>query len=366
MPLNVRHSIIHSFDKEKQGDSHNVIKKTALLDNDLQAVQALVGGISVLLGKHSNNQAWGRFGSDGREGPVPGVFGNFSTNLNNAQVFLDMTHLIVDQLVIEADKKPLATGGHILFSLYDNDAGRPVMLVAMIKQKGGVTLDEDYVPVGIVEIDMSKLRQAASIDVQHYLDDVALDEEVIDEAIDRDYLSFLSPKTSGETSGYFITAIGCVVGISSARATDKVVKAVEKFFADNADLSEYKKAAKENVIKYLQDQLASNEAASLEALCAEVARAVPGELAESVNPLFEFLNGPKYKIPDQFDVNENVLKKYIKVSLDNPRMNLKFDRSILGITAESQVHYRKNDRSLTIKDLPPEFIAKLDQTLQNG
>src|SRR5580693_5891048 len=116
--MRLRHSVIHGFDKEAQQPTQRVVKKPILLDNDLPAVQALVSGIATLLGKRANNQVWGHFGNDGREGPFPAQFSAYADSQDDSAVFLGLTHLAVDQIVLAADAEPFATGGHILFALF--------------------------------------------------------------------------------------------------------------------------------------------------------------------------------------------------------------------------------------------------------
>jgi nucleoid-associated protein len=371
MPIEIIHSVIHGFNKEQHGLVTGVIKRPVLLDNDLPAVKDLIASVSTLLGRKSNSQAWGRFGSDGRQGPFPGAFSAFSGNLQDADHFKDLSHLVVDQLVQRATLQALSTGGRILFALYNDEAGRTVLLIAMIKQKGGLVLNEDFVPVGIVEVDLSKLNQAAQIHVEHFIADQLIDIEDEDEdedhdGQDRNYLSFLSPRSNSEASNYFVDALGCVVGITSAKATDRIFLAVDSFFASNVHLAPFKKKAKEKVVEYLQKQLDADQLATLDDICAVVKQAAPPELDAHFENIIAFLNGPEHKIPDEFKVHESAYKKHARVSLDSERINIKFPRSDLGTGHNAKIGYDKAQRTLIIRELSDEFIAKLDQTLANG
>jgi nucleoid-associated protein len=108
----------------------------------------------------------------------------------------------------------VALAGRILFSLFDDAEAGPIFMIAMIKQKGGVVLNDDFIPIDIVEVDLSKLHQASQIRIDHFLSDQKIDSAVNHEDQDRNYLSFLSPKSSTHASGYFISALGCVIGIT--------------------------------------------------------------------------------------------------------------------------------------------------------
>ena len=368
MPIELLHSVIHGFNKEQHGPITSIVKRPVLLDTDLPAVKELVAAVSVLLGKKSNSQAWGHFGNDGRQGPFPGEFAAFTNHLQNADDFKRLSHLVVDQLVEQAAGQALSTGGRILFALFNDEAGRAVFLVAMIKQKGGLVLDENFVPVGIVEVDLSKLNQAAQIQIGHFLEDQMIAEDNADDldGIDRNYLSFLSPRSNSQASNYFVDALGCVVGISSAKATDRIFVAVDSYFSANAQLTPFRKKAKEKVVEYLQKQLDNDQLATLDDICAAVRQAAPPEYDAHFENIIAFLNGPEHKIPDEFKVHESAYKKHAKISLDSERINIKFPRSDLGTGHNAKIGYDKEQRTLTIRDLSDEFIEKLDKTLANG
>ena len=395
MPFKIHHSVIHGFVKESRKEIAQVVKKDQLLDSALPGVVSLVKGMSVLLGKKENNQVWGRFGSDGREGPFPVEFARCVGaqpvgDSPDAVGFLALSHLVVDQVTRQAAEEPLSTGGHILCAMYDTEAGETVVIIAMIKQKGGVLLDENYVPIGIVEVDMSKLHQAAQIRVADFLeataevtqkgapgatDDTAnaiaadalvAEQAATDEAVDSVYLSFLSQRASRDSAAYFVTALGCVVGLSSTRATGKLFDAVDAYFSDRAEISMLRKQAKERLSEYLQGRLAAGEQATLDGVQEELIRVVPADKAAYVADLQEYLNGDKFKVPDHFEINPEVVKRYSKVVLQNDRISIKFDRGMLGSDANSTLFYDKANKTLTYRNLPEDFLRRLDSALNGG
>lgn len=398
MPFKIHHSVIHGFVKDARKDIAQVVKKDQLLDTKLPGVISLVKGMSVLLGKKENNQVWGRFGSDGREGPFPAAFGKCVGaqpigDTPDAAAFLALTHLVVDQVTQQAAAEPLSTGGHILCAMYDTEAGDTAVIIAMIKQKGGVLLDENYVPVGIVEVDMSKLHQAAQIRVADFLEAAAAaaekDPVAADNGADEDspevaivaaapvaqkagadndavYLSFLSQRASRDSSAYFVTALGCVVGLSSTRATSKLFEAVDAYFNDRKEINTLRKQAKERLSEYLQGRLAAGEPATLNGVHEELIRVVPADKADYVADLQEYLNGEKFKVPEHFEVNADVVKRFSKVLLQNERISIKFDRGMLGSDANSTLFYDKDKKTLTYRNLPEEFVARLDSALKGG
>lgn len=358
--MEILHSVIHGFDKVQHEPVGLVVKKDLLLDCKLPAVISLANGVLKLLGNKTNNQAWGHFGNDGREGLFPGQFEQFIPIKSDAGEFLKLSHLVVDEMVKSAGLKPLATGGRILFSMFDDDITGPLFLIAMIKQKGGVILDEDFVPIGITEIDLSKLHQAAKISINNFIDVKNSDD---DADIDRNYLSFLSPKAANGAAGYFVIALGCVIGMTADKSTDQLFKAVYAFFTQNTVLNASRRKAKEDVTGYLEKQFKAELPASLEEICLLLERAAPPEHNALFENLNDFLNGPQYKIPDEFFVSKKYLTVHSKITLDDDRMNFKFIRADLGTTDQATIKYDKEAKSLTIRNLSKDFMDKLDKTL---
>lgn len=366
MPIKIHHSVIHGFFKESRQPVANVVKKNVLLDCSLEGVISLVAGMSTLLGRRENNQVWGHFGTESREGLFPDAFAAYADNVLDAAGFLALTHIVVDEVTKCAATEPLSTGGHILCAVYDNEAGETIAIVAMIKQKGGVSLDENYVPIGIVEVDMSKLHQAAQIRIADFLRDANLQQGADEDELDRNYLSFLSPRANRDSSGYFVTALGCVVGLSASKATAKVYEAVDAYFRNKAEIAPFRKLAKEKLTEYLQWQLGLDEPATLDGLREALERVVPHDKAAYVKDISEYLNGEQFKVPDNFQVSSTVVKRNSKVVLDSDRISVKFDPAILGTDANAPLHYDKANKTLTIRNLSDEFVRRLDSTLSGN
>lgn len=370
MPIEILRAVIHGFDKDQHTvvvNEASIVKKNILLDITDPPVINLVNGLIKILGRRSNAQSWGRFSED-RGGRFPNRFKQDIEVWNNDNNFLQLTHLAVDELVEHARQKPTSTGSHLLFAHFNDDNNAPHLLVAMIKQKGGIQLDENFVPIPITEIDMSKLHQAADIRIEDYIR-IKIDEAQPNEEGDEDfgekelenYLSFLSQRDSGEASGYFVTALGCALGLTPKKATTSIIEATEKFFNDNAKLRPHKKAAREALLSYLTQQQARSEPASLQAVQQVLTEILPLEKKELVEEIDSFYNGAIYKIPSDFFVHSTALSKFNKVSIVSDELEIKMRRSILGKTANAKVYFNKEARTLTINQLSDAQIAQLER-----
>ena len=147
--ITLKTAIIHSFKKTAHTDLvSDVVKKDVVLDTQNPALESLVEGINGLIGKEGNSVVYGQFADDGRQGPFPDRFSAFVDASDDEDEFVALTHLAMDQLVEQAREQTLATGGHILCAQYTSGAS-DFFLVASIKQRGGIQLDENYVPKAI-------------------------------------------------------------------------------------------------------------------------------------------------------------------------------------------------------------------------
>lgn len=360
MAFELKHVVIHSFEKDKGttvvDKSKTVLKP--LFDHTIGTLTSLTEGINSLLGKKGNNVVWGQFGSENREGLVPERTEIFTKNINAAN-FEALTHIALTELVTQASEESFATGGHTLFAYYISDA-IPFILIANIKQRDGLRLGPDYIPVNSVDIDMNKVQQACRINLARYSESLLPIDEVDDDDpanIDKDktYLCFISKGRDSEASAYFIKALGCIPGIASTRATSNSIEAIEDFFRENEQLSDFSSQARDNVISYLTKKHSDGEKATLQGLQAAAASAIPAELsdlAEQIEMLSDVLNSEESRIPEEFTVSKSVLDKKTKIRGKSNRWSAQFDRSALGTSIDNVICYNEIEDKLIFSDVP--------------
>jgi nucleoid-associated protein len=366
MSFEVQYAVIHSFTKEANTTVlKGMVKKIKTINVALPAVVALVKGVNGLLGKTGNILSYGQFGDDMREGPFPSRFDGYQTAKPSNASFLALSHVAVDELAKEAAEEPFATGGHILVAAYTSE-GRPFFLVAMIKQRGGIQLDKDYVPIEITEVDLSKVYQAARISVKRYLDVKVMAPEVIaDDKIpeDRTYLAFLGQGTHNQASGYFVKALGCTKGIGSSRATQNALDAVHEFFA-RADLKPFRLAARNAVASYLDGKEKSGQ----NAILTELAFCATGHLKASQEIVIEdfksYLNSDLAKVPAAFAVHKGTLKKGTRIKAEMPSYSFQFERQSLGESNNSAVFFNAKNKSITFNNLDEKTIKEINAELE--
>ncbi len=365
--ITLKTAIIHSFKKLAHTEFvSEIVKKDVVLDTENPALQFLVNGIHDLIGKEGNSVVYGQFANDGRQGPFPASFTAFVEFQDNEAEFIALTHLAMDQLVEQAGKQVLSTGGHILCAQYTSGTA-DFFLVASMKERGGIQLDENYVPKAIQEVDLSKVQQAARINLQSFSAiNAAVPEENADDAaeeVDSTYLCFISRGRDSQASDYFISALGCAKGVASGRATKNAIDYVARFFRDNKQLKGFGYKAKEAVIKYLEEQLAAGKSARLDAICHVAVKHVPADLVDEVAGLKDYLNNEKHRVPDDFTVNAKSLKEKTRIKGDTANWSLQFERGALGRDPAADVYYDEGRKKLILSNLTCELVDVIEKEL---
>lgn len=362
MTFALKRAIIHSISKEKNTTViAAIVKKTALLPIDNAAVLNLVQGVNSLLGKPGNVLSYGQFGDDMREGKFPGAFGDYVAKIEDEQEFLNLSYCAVDQLADRAREEPFATGGHLLVASYETDT-KPFFLVAMIKQRGGIVLDPDYVPKTIEEVDMSKVHQAARMNISRYKEVINLAPVPADaEAEDRTYLAFVG-KTD-QASGYFVTALGCTKGIASSRATSNVIVAVETFFS-KPDLKRHRTEARNAVIAYLSEQLQSGIDAAVSDIAFRAGGVLKNDQEAVIDEFRIYLNSEQVKVPAAFPVHRTTLNKNTRIKAERSgSWTAQFEKMALGTTPNSAIYFDPKMKSLTFNGVPDDVALEIQAEL---
>lgn len=376
--ITLKTAIIHSFKKLAHTDYvSEIVKKNVVLDTKNPALQFLAEGIHGLIGKVGNSVVYGQFADDERQGPFPKTFKAFVDVQDDETQFIALTHLAMDQLVEQASNQVLSTGGHILCARYTAGA-TDFFLVASMKERGGIQLDENYVPKEIQEVDLSKVQQAARINMASFMAinaaavedanhapaaELGEEEKAEAEEVDSTYLCFISRGRDSQASDYFISALGCAKGVASGRATKNAIESVARFFRDKKLLKGFGYKAKEAVIKYLEEQLAAGKSARLDAICHVAVQHVPADLVDEIAGLKDYLNSEKHRVPDDFTVNPKSLKEKTRIKGDAANWSLQFERGALGKDPAADVYFDEARKKLTLSNMTAELVDLIEKEL---
>ena len=238
----------------------------------------------------------------------------------------------------------------------------------MIKQKGGIQLTDEYEPVTIEQVDMSKLSHAAEIKCSEYLDVMDQEKEyaklgVIEEDFElKPYLAFMSTRDSDGSADYFINALGCVVHRSSKKSTTMVIKAAYDLCNKDKDLRPFAVNVRDAVRQYLERQLKLGNPATLEEIKNVIVHELPPEFMPRMDSFVETMNGIDYRLPTEFDVSDEALEKYTRFVLKDDDLEIKFDKTDFGVDENNKIRYNRQDKSIRIR-LTDKQAEKFDDLL---
>src|SRR3546814_16808556 len=125
-----------------------------------------------------------------------------------------MSKVAMEELRGKASQESFATGGHVCFFVYRIRTSS-FLLVAMVKERGGMVLSAALEPTEITEIDLSKLHQAARVNLDRsgaFLEPAtgkALStQNTSDEGTEKTYLRFINRTSQSYVAEYFVAALG--------------------------------------------------------------------------------------------------------------------------------------------------------------
>lgn len=358
-------AVIHSLQKDANTLSATTRLATGLLNVAQAEVVDLATQLARLVGKAGSTVYWGQFGSNNREGQFPSAVETLTADLSS-EAFLRSTEIAMAELQTAAARELLSTGGHVCFLAYEA-GGKSFLLVAMIKERGALTLDENLVPTGIKEIDLSKLHQAARVNLDRYAENLQRveDDGAADASDERTYLCFVNRSGKADVAKYFINALGCEEGVSSARASRAAVDGVVQYFKARAETKAVATKVRRAVIDYMHG-FPDNAEIELEGIARVAELALGPTLQSHASDLVPFLNGDDWRLPERFAVSAKYVKSVTRIvaKSTHDQWQMSFDDSALG-ESNAPLIYDRSDRTLKITDLPEATVARIEDTLAN-
>ncbi|MDR2188160.1 MAG: nucleoid-associated protein [Azonexus sp.] len=362
----LKFAIIHSLEKTKGALATSVHTRDSVLDIQKPVIKDLADRLAKLVGKDGSSVYWGQFGTNRREGLFPSRVQPLITDCTEA-AFIAMSKVAMEELRSKASEENFATGGHVCFFVYRIQTSN-FLLVAMVKERDGMILSADLEPTEITEIDLSKLHQAARINLDRYGTFLAPTEgetistpEASDDSTEKTYLCFINRKSQSDVAEYFVEALGCEKGIASGRTTKAVVAEIRKYVKSTPEIKEKAPTVRLAVVEYLQTQR-DGAVVSLDKVVAVVRHAVGVDLEQHVNDLKTYLNSENVQIPDEFPVSATALRAYTRISGKASRWQINFENGALG-ECDAEIIYDAKEKSLKFTQLPPEMVAKVEETL---
>lgn len=357
--------VIHALVKEQHKSIKPSKYRETLLDPQDDTVQKTVDEVVKVYGTKNNNAHYGIFKIGEGRGEFPDKMEEYIEKENASDDdFMNITKTAMEKLYEKASSTPLASGGYLLFVDYAVSQNR-FFLVAMVKQKPGITLTEKMEPEELMQLDLARLHQAARINFDKLKEYLTSGD---DEQQAQSYLSFISPSSAQAAASYFVTALGCSPGAASAQATKTVIVESRNFYNSDKRLKPKQRDFHDDLLKVLEKKKEEDESLKLNELEVVFRRHIPEELAEDADSLSEKylarLNSEECAVPAEFPVHGSTLKKYTKITGKATRWQVSFERTALGDDPAAEIYYDKQSEKIVIRNIPENMKSAINEELK--
>jgi nucleoid-associated protein len=357
--MHLHNVIVHQIHKEQNSNEVAIhFAPHGELDCEDVYVEDLVSAIKKAYDR-TGSISWGAFEDDPDIYPFKSKLIQFvqsdddTKNIKRGEDshFIKLSKFIVKALKGKIEDKPFATGGYIVVAYYSDDESQtPRFLIAMVKDKQGVTFDADLRVVEIQQIDLTKLHMAVEVNVS----------KIQSQNEDEDCLGFIKGASSTEVAEYFAKAIGCRDLIKNNDAVRSVFNIVNEVCEEGGFDYDRKKDVVRAVHGMLHDSV--NQPVDLKNVEGFVNALLPKNLQDDFDAL---CNTEGYPVSSTFKPTATILKKQMQCTLKTPRWKMTFDREIFGHINDqgATIRFNPENSTLTFLNLPEKAINEIKQML---
>lgn len=336
--MEITESIIHGVIKSKETNGPESItmrRRPVVLPLD-DRLSTLCTDVLALYSKLSNG--YGTFGQ-GAAHPFPNIMGTYSdADMGITEFSNTSCDLIADRMKDQF----MATTSWPLFVRYTNQ-GRDWLLIAMLKLKEGVGIDEQTLDLNnALSFDISHLHEAARIDIEKWRRN------------EQPYLSFIKRKAGeSEITQYFRAALSCTEYTDAKHNTQQAVKAVEDYCAAQGWGSERCQLTQDRLYNFCNERKQEEAPVNLTALSAHI---------DEQNPegFVQYVRQNNYEVSEVFSPNPATYKKLMRVSRRFGSISVSFDVNDLRTEA---VYHDAATNSIIIRNPPAELIKDMRKAL---
>ncbi|MGX0962544.1 nucleoid-associated protein [Bradyrhizobium japonicum] len=335
MPSKIFHVAIHDLHRKGENDFEFVVGKTDLKRG--ATVNRVVDELHRLYARRAS-KSHGKFSNDTDHFPTQKYLRAYLDG--GSKDFKALTSSLMNTLVTQARRKPGATGGHVFFVHFEDDSKQFVM-IAIVNDKLGAALTDDYDVSDAMTLDLDGFRFAGRINLTAWSN------------TEERYVGFLKGK--GDVAEYFKEFLGCDTTVQDREDTNSLVAAL-KHFADSqsmvgADRDEFLAKAKAicDVSAKRREQL------QLTAFSNELFPSEP-------DLLLSVLTDDARKINDGFIPDRRALATLVRFKAKTSFWSVEFEREAI---TQGKVRYNEKSNSLTLSDIPADLAEELKAQL-NG
>ena len=251
--------------------------------------------------------------------------------------FIEYTHQAMSLLKHYIDQASKATGGYMIFIHYTL-FGSDFMLIAMLNNQLGVSVNKKLEINTIDYRDINKLHLAARIDLTQWQD----------EPESGRYISMIRAKESHKLSEYFRKFIGSDETIDSKQETTELFTAVNQFCDNQIENDEKKSQFKQKAAEFCIDQADRGQNVLLNDFSNYVADA-------EIDDFMNYVKSEQFSLAKEISPNKSVIRRFNKLSGRNAQVSITINEEALGET----VIFDAEKETLTITDLPATLKAQL-------
>lgn len=328
----IRHAIVHLLDKQPDGSPAVLhARDTELPPTDvIENLQAdLNDNYNAKEGK-----AWGFFHGESGAYPFSGWLKQY---LEEKHDFTSFSRLAVEQLQKLLEEVNLATGGHVLFSHYQQGM-TDYLMIAVLQQVETVCLDGDLNVVVSRYLDTGSISCAARINLSEWRNNPK----------SKQYISFIKGKTGRKNSDHFRDFIGCMEGVDGPGETRTLLKAFTDY-VEKEDLPEDSAREKTHtLLDYASTQIKMGQPLSLQELSVVLDDDRP-------QAFYEHICNSDYGLSPEIPADKRVLNQFRRFTGRAEGLSISFAAHLLG----SNVTYDADSGALTIKNLPTQLTDQL-------
>lgn len=329
MPSNIFHVAIHDLRRKGENDFEFVVGK-----NDLKKGATVVRVVDELhrLYARRASKSHGKFSADTANFPTQGYIRTYVDN--GSKEFDQLTTALMTTLVTQARRKTGATGGHVFFVHFEDEAKHFIM-IAIVNDRLGAAITKDFDVSDVTTLDLDGFRFAGRINLTSWLNG------------EERYVGFLKGK--GDVAEYFKEFLGCDTTVQDRQDTHSLVAAL-KHFADtqkmnNADREEFLQKAK----SVLDVSARKREELDFTAFANELSPKEP-------DLLLSVLTDDTRKMNDGFIPDRRALATLVRFKAKTPLWSVEFEREAM---TQGKVRYNAAANTLTINDIPADLAAEL-------
>lgn len=337
--MEIKESIIHGVIKSREtnGDGSVGIKSRADVLPVDERLESLGGEVLKLYGRLSNG--YGTFGGDALIHQFPVLLESYMREDIDLKRFSDDVCKLIS---VPMQEQWMATTTWPLFVRYEN-MGRDWLLIAMLKLKEGVGIDEKTMDLNdSLSFDVSNLYEAARIDLQKWRDD------------EQPYLSFIKRRaTDADVTKYFRVAISCTEYTDARHNTEVAVQALNEYFETEGWDAGRRQVATDKLYSYCVEKKGLDQPVNMTALSAIINDQAP-------ESFIDFVRENEFEVSEVFSPNPATYKKLMRVSRRFGSVSVSFNVSDLR---NETVFYDPELQGLVIMNPPADLLAEMDRAL---